>query len=120
MDLGGWLRSVSFAVALTTALGGFAHADGDGDHGGNGDSEGRHEAAERASRGARSGELVPLASIMANVRTRYAGEIVETEFESKAGRPYYEFHLLDQTGRVTEVRVDARSGRFLDGEADDD
>ena len=120
MGLVAWLRSVSLAVALMAALAGFAHADGDGDHDGDGDSERRHEAAERASRGAETGEFVPLASIVANVRKRYAGEIVETEFESKAGRPYYEFHLLAEDGRVTEVRVDARSGRFLGREADDD
>ena len=87
-----WVRLVGLAVALAAATPGFARADGDGDH----DGDRRHEAAEQASRGARSGELVPLASIVAMVRAKYPGEIVATEFETRHGRPYYEFHLLGE------------------------
>src|SRR5262245_8841751 len=112
MGVVAWVRLVAVAVAMTAATAGFARADGDGDD--------RREAAERASRGARSGELVPLASIVATVRSKYAGEIVATEFESEGGRPYYEFHLLAEDGRLTEVKVDARSGRILGREPDDD
>jgi uncharacterized membrane protein YkoI len=111
-----WVRLVGLAVALTVATSGFARADGDGDH----DGDRRHEEAERASRGADSGELVPLASIVATVRDKYPGEIVATEFESEGERPYYEFHLLDEDGRLTEVKVDARNGRILGREPDDD
>jgi len=110
------MRRFALAVVLTAAMAGIAHADSDGDH----DNDGRHEAAERASRGAERGELVPLAAIMATVRSKFAGEIVTTEFESKAGRPYYEFHLLAEDGRLTEVKVDARNGRILGREQDDD
>jgi uncharacterized membrane protein YkoI len=120
MGLGSWLRSVSLTVAVTVAVAGFALADGDGDHDGDADGKHRHEAADRASRGAETGELVPLATIVADVRKRYTGEIVGTEFEEQGGRPTYEFHLLAEDGRVTEVRVDATNGRFLAGGADDD
>jgi uncharacterized membrane protein YkoI len=116
MGVVAWVRLVGFAVALTATVPGFSRADGDGDH----DGDRRHEAAERASRGARSGELVPLTSIVAAVRSKYAGEIVATEFESEDGRPYYEFHLLAEDGRLTEVKVDASDGRILGREPGDD
>jgi uncharacterized membrane protein YkoI len=109
------MRMVCLAAAFAGAASGFALADDVDD-----DGELRHQGAERASRGAETGEFVPLASIVAAVRGKYAGEIVETEFETSGGPPYYEFHILAVDGRVTEVRVDARSGRFLAKAADDD
>jgi uncharacterized membrane protein YkoI len=111
-----WAVRIWVAAALAAAAAGFAHAGGDGDD----DGDHRHETAERASRSAESGEFVPLASIVAAVRARFPGEIVATEFETRDGRPAYEFHLLSEDGRVTEVRVDARTGRILGGEGDDD
>jgi uncharacterized membrane protein YkoI len=110
-----WVWTVLLAAALSLVLGGCALADGD-DYG----SERRHEGAELAIRGTETGEFVPLASIIVAVRKKYAGEIVETEFESSGPAPYYEFHLLADDGRVSEVRVDAKSGRILGKEADDD
>jgi uncharacterized membrane protein YkoI len=80
----------------------------------------RHESAERARRGAQSGEFVPLAKIVAAVRERYSGEIVETELESDGGQPYYEFHILQQGGRLIEVKVDARDGRYMASKPNDD
>ena len=62
----------------------------------------------------------PGTTIVATVRSKFAGEIVATEFEGKGGRPYYEFHLLAEDGRLTEVKVDARNGRILGREPDDD
>jgi uncharacterized membrane protein YkoI len=82
--------------------------------------EGRREDAERASRGAESGEFMPLARIVAAVRERYPGEIVETEFETEGGRPWYEFHILQPDGHLIEIKVDARSGRYLKLHSDDD
>jgi uncharacterized membrane protein YkoI len=115
MGVVGSMRRFALTVALTVAAAGFAIADSDGDR-----DDGRHEAAERASRGAESGELVPLARIVAILRSKFAGQIVATEFESKGGRPYYEFHLLAEDGRLTEVKVDASNGRILGREPDDD
>ena len=105
------VRSVCLAAALTVTAAGFAAAD---------DDEGRHEGAARASRAAANGEFVPLAKIVAAIRERYPGRIVETEFESAAGRPYYEFHILAQDGRLIEIKVDARDGRYIAGQTDDD
>jgi uncharacterized membrane protein YkoI len=106
------VRSILCAAALAVGVAGATLAD---------EHEGRHEEAERASRGARSGEFLPLAKIVAAVRERYEGEIVETEFESdNSDRPYYEFHILRPDGHLIEVKVDARSGRYINVRSDDD
>jgi uncharacterized membrane protein YkoI len=101
-----------FAAVWIVAAAGKAMADED--------LERRHEDAERASRAAVAGEFVPLASIVTKLRARYPGEIVETELETQDGRAYYEFHVLQADGRVIEIKVDARSGRYLTGKTDDD
>jgi uncharacterized membrane protein YkoI len=103
---------ILFAVFCALAIARTAVADDE--------LERRHQDAERASRAAGSGEFVPLARIVAKLRARYPGEIVETELESEDGRPYYEFHVLRPDGRVIEIKVDARSGRYLTGATDDD
>jgi len=101
-----------FAVLSVLAAADMAVADDD--------LKRRHSDAERASRAAVSGEFVPLARIVTKLRARYPGEIVETELESEDGHPYYEFHVLQPDGRVIEIKVDARSGRYLAGATDDD
>jgi uncharacterized membrane protein YkoI len=116
MGAGAWVRSIGLAVVVTAATAMLARADSD-----EGRENGRrHEAAERASRGAESGELMPLASILAFVRGKFQGEIVATEFEMRDGRPYYEIHQLADDGRLTEVKVDDGSGRILGNETEED
>jgi uncharacterized membrane protein YkoI len=102
-----------FSVVCVLAAAGTAVADDD-------ELERRHQDAERASRAAISGEFLPLARIVTKLRARFPGEIVETELESEDGHPYYEFHVLQPDGRVIEIKVDARSGRYLAGATDDD
>jgi len=108
MRIGCLAASVAFAVT------GFALADSDDD-----DRDRRHEAAEQAIHGAETGELMPFASIVASVRQKYPGEILETEFETSGGQPYYEFHILRDDGRVIEIKVDARDGRYRDSATGD-
>ncbi len=78
-----------------------------------------HDDAERAYRGARSGDFLPVAELMRTVRAAYPGEIVETELEDDDGKVHYEFYVLQADGRMIEVKVDARSGRILTVEGDD-
>ena len=101
-----------FVVGWIVAAAGVAVADDD--------LEQRHHEAERARRAAIAGEFVPLAKIVTDLRARQLGEIVGTELETDEGRAYYEFHVLQPNGRVIEIKVDARSGRYLTGDADDD
>jgi uncharacterized membrane protein YkoI len=57
-----------------------------------------------------SGEISPLADILAAVRGRLPGEVVGVEIETEKGHWIYEFRVLDGKGRLFEVYVDARSG----------
>ena len=112
MGVANRVGSIFCGIALMLGAAAFGHAeDGHRD---------RHESAELARRGAESGEFLPLAKIVATVRERYPGEIVETELESDGSRPYYELHILLQGGRLIEVKVDARDGRYMALEPDDD
>ena len=65
---------------------------------------------DAARQAVESGEIRPLADILATVRGRLPGEVVGVEIESKNGRWLYEFRVLDGKGRLFEVSVDARSG----------
>ncbi|MDW6024784.1 PepSY domain-containing protein [Mesorhizobium sp. BAC0120] len=104
--------SMCCGIALVLATAAFCFAEDQ--------HQDRHRSAERARRGAESGEFLPLAEIVAGVRERYPGEIVETELESEGSRPYYEFHILLEGGHLIEVKVDARNGRYMALKADDD
>lgn len=75
--------------------------------------------AERAYRGARSGDFLPVATLMRTVRAAYPGEIVEAELDEDDGEAQYEFYVLQADGRMIEVKVDARSGRILEVEGED-
>lgn len=64
------------------------------------------------------GGVLPLGEVLTIVRARIDGEIIETEFEIKHGRPVYEFKYVDRQGRVRELYVDARSGTVLKDKPD--
>jgi uncharacterized membrane protein YkoI len=77
------------------------------------------ENAEEVYAGAKSGKILPLAKILANVRKIYSGEIVETKFEHKGDALIYEIYLLDDSGRRQEIYIDARTGEPIKTEGDD-
>ena len=78
----------------------------------------RDDEAEQVYRDRREGRLLPLATIMAQVRKAYPGRIAETEFYS-GGRPYYEFYIIQKNGRLREVKADARTGEIFKVEYED-
>jgi uncharacterized membrane protein YkoI len=62
-------------------------------------------------RAVESGEARPLADIIAETRNKLPGEIVGVKIEKKEqSRWVYEFRVIDRSGRLFEVHVDARSG----------
>ena len=61
-----------------------------------------HRAVER-------GDIRSLANILAAIRNKLPGEIAGVEVEHKNGHWFYEFRVVDDRGRLFEVRVDARS-----------
>lgn len=75
--------------------------------------------AERARSETLSGRIQPLAQILPLLQSRYPGEVLDVELEDKNGRPTYEIRVLQRDGRILEIEIDARSGRFTDVDEDD-
>jgi uncharacterized membrane protein YkoI len=96
-------KTLSLALlALTLGGGGLVHADDD---------------ADRARAGAQSGRLLPLTRILEIVAARYPGDVLAVELDDDS--PDYEVRVLQRDGRILEIEIDARSGRFLDVDEDD-
>jgi uncharacterized membrane protein YkoI len=91
--------AAGFGIALAAAAllaSGSLHADSR-DH-----DEVRH-AVEK-------GEIRPLANILDSVRQKLPGEVIKVGVEREKGRWIYELRVIDDKGRLFEVKVDARSG----------
>ncbi len=89
------IRSITFATAVLAAVGGgpaVAH-----------DQDEARQAVE-------AGEIRPLTEILQVVGGKLPGEIVGVKLERKGSQWIYEFRVVDKTGRLFEVYVDARSG----------
>jgi uncharacterized membrane protein YkoI len=63
-----------------------------------------------------NGEILPLESILKNVRQTYPGKILEVELEKEHGKIIYEIEILDNNGTVIEVYIDATTGKLLSTE----
>jgi hypothetical protein len=74
-----------------------------------------HELAREALE---SGRILSLSEILERVRGQFAGEFLEAELEREddgplAGRLVYEIELLAPDGVVTELYLDAATGKLL-------
>lgn len=65
--------------------------------------------------------IMSVSQLIGLLEAQLGGEIVEIQFEGKdkGERPIYEVYHVDASGRRTELKVDARTGRVLKREADD-
>lgn len=62
----------------------------------------------------RSGAIVPLERITAQVRARDIAHILEVELESEDDRYYYEVEALDDAGVVHKLKYDAGTGELIE------
>jgi uncharacterized membrane protein YkoI len=65
------------------------------------------------------GDILSLERILQNARAQHAGRVLESELEQKDGRYVYEVELVDDQGRVWEMKFDARTGEVLREEQGD-
>ncbi len=66
------------------------------------------------------GRIRPLSEITEKVKPHLPGKILGVELEVEDnGRIVYEFDVIDQSGRLMEVDVDAATGDILSIEDDD-
>ena len=107
-----WLKTF-LAGALCAAVLAVASVVADDD---DRDHHAREHDAIRAA--LQRGEVLPLARILAIAQEKVPGDVIEVELESKRGALIYEIKVLTQSGRVREVKIDARSGAVLKIEDD--
>lgn len=81
--------------------------------------DGDHKASEEVYVGKKSGVILPLQEILKRAKPLIDGEIIETKFGNKGGRPAYEIYFLDSNGRRKEIYLDARTGALAQTEEDD-
>jgi uncharacterized membrane protein YkoI len=73
---------------------------------------------ERARRALQRGEIRSLTEIMAELRPRLDGDVIEVELEKGSGGYLYKFKILPLSGRLWEVYVDAATGKIIKHEPD--
>ncbi len=73
----------------------------------------------QARRLVEEGAIRPLADILDQVRLQQPGHILEVELEREEGRYIYEIELLDDTGVVWKLDVDAQNGELLKSEQEE-
>jgi len=66
-----------------------------------------------------SGEILPLEVILNNVRQTFPGRILDVELEREDGQIAYEVEILGEDGIVTEIYINARTGKVLSVKEDD-
>lgn len=65
------------------------------------------------------GEVMPLSALQDSVRRAFPGEIIGVKLDEDDGVFTYEFKVLQTSGRLLEIEVDARDGKVLDVDGDD-
>lgn len=75
--------------------------------------------AQKARALSQRGDILPLEKIAEHARAAKPGKLIDIELEQKHGRWIYEAEVLDDAGRVWELKLDARTGSVLKMELDD-
>lgn len=83
--------------------------DDDGDD----DDDGKDDDQDEVREAVRRGEATALRDILAKVKKKYAGEIVHVGLRKRSNRLVYTIKLIDRTGMLMLVRVDARNGTII-------
>lgn len=64
----------------------------------------------------KTGRIRPLSVLKAQVLAELPGELIDVRVDRDDGRIIYEFRILRDSGRITEVEVEAASGRIVEVE----
>ncbi len=66
-----------------------------------------------------SGEILPLQTILKNIRQTFPGKIIEIDLEKEDGFIAYEVEILGKDGVVREIYINAKTGKLLSVKEDD-
>ena len=94
--------------------------DNDGEEADDNEQEetGADEQAEQAKLASQAN--VPKEQAQAVALQNVAGEVIKSELEDEDGVVLWNFEIRKSDGKVTEVKVDAKTGKFVKAENDDD
>lgn len=76
--------------------------------------------AREAARLSKAGEILPLEKILERARAEHPGKVLETELDHEHGKYMYEVEILDDSGVVWKMKLDAKSGALIKSRRDDD
>ncbi len=68
---------------------------------------------DRARQALKSGEVMPLITILERVARVHPGQVMEVELERDDGVWIYELRVLEPGGGLIKLKVDARTGVIL-------
>lgn len=71
------------------------------------------EDARLARQALESGEILPLRTLLERLEADYPGQVLEVELEREKGQWVYELKLLQPSGQLLELHVDARDARVM-------
>ncbi len=81
---------------------------------------GRDLDQDEALRLNRSGQILPLESILLEVRKHYPdAQLLEVELDEHHDNYTYDVELLTKAGQARELEMDARTGKLLQDKEDD-
>jgi uncharacterized membrane protein YkoI len=61
----------------------------------------------------RSGQVVPLSSVTAQLRARFGGRLINSQLVDRGNQPVYMIRWETEDGSLIDFTVDARSGAIL-------
>lgn len=101
------LKSICSLLVVLVLYGqpSIALADGQRDH-------------DRARAALRAGEVLPLTTILERVAKEQPGQVLEVELEHDRGHWIYELKLIQDSGALVKLKVDARDGSVLKQKAE--
>lgn len=67
---------------------------------------------DRAKDAVRNGDAIPLAKALELLKKKYDGRVIEVLYFAKGARIDYRFKIVGDSGKITSVTMDARSGRI--------
>lgn len=78
-----------------------------------GPSYGDESDHKRAREALLAGDILPLRTVLDRVEQAYPGQAVKIEFEEDDGIYLYKIKLLQNTGDMIKLKVDATHGRII-------
>ena len=90
--------------------------NGHDDDGGHDDNRGKRKGMDQddALRELKKGKIIPLKTALKIVDAKVEGKLIDVSLTKTFGRAQYRFKIRRADGRITTIRLDARTGGFVD------